>query len=172
MEMFTLKGKLPLKRLSAGVHNEVWALDTTLVAKLFILGDPQARRELTLLQQATDLLPKVSELTPSDGYEHELLVMERLELFEKRNFDHEVRAQMLDRFSQELEQLHQAGWAHGDIRRTTDQGGPWDNVVWTRERIRLIDAGNAVLQDEATFEATRQQDMQDLQALRVWAMKD
>lgn len=170
--MFKVNGKRPVKKLSAGAHNTVWAIDDETVAKQFELGEPQAQRELLALQKAPRLLPKPDQVVPSDGFEFDLLLMERLTVMDKRNFDHEVRAAMLGVFETELFSLHDAGWAHGDIRRIADQGGTWDNVIWTPSGIRLIDAGNAVFGDEPTFAETRRRDLQDLKMFHRWALQD
>ncbi len=162
-----------MKKLSEGFNNQVWLLDPKTVAKVFDLGDPRAKRELKVLKKATNLMPAVNGIVYDDGYNYELLSMERLIVFEKRNFDHETRTEMLRQFRSDLKTLHAAGIAHGDIRRNADvQGGVWDNVIWTADRIRLIDAGNCVLADEATFEETVALDLRNLEAFCKYAMSD
>ena len=159
-----------MKKLSRGFHNEVWAVDGSLVAKVFELGDPGARRELEVLSRVKKLglMPEPLGIWVSDCWEYDLLSMERLRPREIRGFDADERKSMLVEFEKSLQAMHDLGVAHGDIRRTCEIGGEWDNIMWNG-RIRLIDAGSAVFVDEPLFEATVRQDLEDLGFLRAWA---
>ena len=170
--MIKLNGVMLMKKLSRGFHNEVWAVDGSLVAKVFELGDQRARRELLVLERvaSTGLMPAPMEVRASDDWEYELLIMERLRPREVRGFDADERERVLVEFEAGLRAMHDLGVAHGDIRRTCEVGGEWDNVMWN-ESIRLIDAGSAVFVDEPLFEATVKQDLEDLGFLRAWAVQ-
>jgi len=173
--MLTISGRRPMKLLSKGAHAKVWALSTSLVAKEFELGDPTCTREFLLLQevsQVPSLFPKVKERAVSDDYSKEVIIMERLYPLQPRAIEVDVRKEMFEQFSQKIKELHKCGYAHGDLRRNSDIGGEWDNIMPTLEGIRLIDLGNAQRRGEPLFESYVETDLRDLDDLKVWFLTE
>jgi tRNA A-37 threonylcarbamoyl transferase component Bud32 len=151
--------------ISKGDNNSVIALGKDVAAKVFELGGTSGREELYLLETANainGLLVKVRELCPSDDYEHDLLIMERLYPLAKRALSKDERVALGEKFLSQVKELHEAGFAHWDIKRpsTIRHGGPWDNVIITREAVRLIDCGISVLSDHPEFEEACEHDIE------------
>lgn len=156
-------GKSMYDVLSKGDNATVIALSNTQVAKLFSLGNVCAKQEYHLLQQANkinNLLVKVIEQKYSDDYNYELLIMERLRIEQYRSFSILERKSMLNEFNSSLSQLHDNGFAHGDIKRpnTFINGNLWDNICTTYNGIRLIDVGCSVINTDSLFESKVKQD--------------
>ncbi|MEY3241100.1 MAG: hypothetical protein RIR11_2538 [Bacteroidota bacterium] len=116
-------------------------------------GGPTIQKETMALIQANlinDLMPKFIRLQPwqlDDGTTHEMLVMERLLPLPIHHFEYSVRLEMLKRFEQQIEELHQNNFVHGDFQRPTtvfnrgDQKWMYKNIVQTEQGLRLLDAG-------------------------------
>lgn len=120
-----------------------------------ILGDsePTWEKELANLVYANtinDLLPKFIRRqiwTDENQKEHSMIVMERLYPLPHYHFAPEIRAEMLKTFKQKLEELHDKGFAHGDVMRPTTyftrNNYQWmfGNVIQTTDGLRMIDTG-------------------------------
>ncbi len=116
-------------------------------------GGPTIQKEMVSLIRANlinDLMPKFIRLQPwqlDDGTTHEMLVMERLYPLPIHHFERSVRLEMLERFEQQIEELHESHFVHGDIQRPTtvfnrgDQKWMFKNIVQTERGLRLLDAG-------------------------------
>ena len=150
--------------LSKGDNNTVIALSKDTAAKLFKLGNVQAKHEYNLLSLANkinNLLVTGKSLEYSEDYNYELLSMERLRVEQYRSFSISERNNMLTEFGMKLSELHKSGFAHGDIKRpdTFINGTLWDNICPTINGIKLIDVGCASLSDDSLFERKVKQDM-------------
>ena len=138
--------------LSRGSNNVVIALSKAEVGKIFT---PGSRVEVTTeagnLQYANkinDLLVKYIRID-IDG-ENEVLVMERLNIFEPRSFEKDIRETIYSVFIDKLNELRKHGFCHRHIKRPSGFGGrPYDNIVLTAEGIRLIDAGISAIRDSS-----------------------
>ncbi len=151
--------------LSKGDNNTVIALSKLQVAKVFDLGSTQIKEEFKLLQIANkinNLLVKVDSCQFSEDYKYELLIMERLRVEEYRCFSYKEKQEMLYQFKTELQQLHNLGFVHGDIKRPEiiRNGKHWDNIVCTQEGIRLIDVGCASTLDNCLFSSKVKKDLE------------
>jgi len=150
--------------LSEGEHNQVIVLEQTRVAKLFKLGDPQAREELRLMQaanQINNLVVVGYEVVPSSDYVYDFLVMERLKAVHSRCIQLSERVDMVHKAHIELKELHQNGFAHWDIKRPENisKGCTWDNVMVTQQGIRLIDTGLSVTDEYPEFQEAVEDDL-------------
>lgn len=142
--------------ISEGDNNKVIKWEEGTVAKLFDLGNKQAKAELELLQAANKvntLLVKGIRTTYSPCYNYEMVVMERLIVLDKRTLSLSEKKVLINTFKLQLGELHNKGFVHGDIKRpaTYQRGDIWDNVCITPDGIRLIDVGCSSL--NATPEA-------------------
>ncbi len=92
------------------------------------------RVEITHLQFANsinDLVVRFIHVDVHDNYE--ILVMERLIGYEARSIDIIERAQMYERFLKQMRELHENGFVHQYIYRTSDLGGnSYDNIILTK----------------------------------------
>lgn len=162
-------GKNMFDVISSGDNNTVIKWQEGTVAKLFKLGNKQADKELKLLQFANKinrLLVTGLSVTFSSCYKYELLVMERLEILDKRSLSNSERKEYLSSFKSQLQELHLAGFSHGDIKRplTFKKGSLWDNVCVTPTGLRLIDVGCSSLNSSS---AQIQEDLRDLNEFEV-----
>jgi serine/threonine protein kinase len=79
----------------------------------------------------------------------EMLVMERILPLDFRAYEVEVRQLWLDIFEDELKQLHRAGFVHRDLKRPSNIGGlAFDNILLTKQGLRLIDVGISALRKQ------------------------
>lgn len=89
-----------------------------------------------------------------------------------RAYEHEKRELWLDVFESELRELHQAGFAHRDLRRPSDIPGlTFDNIFLTQTGLRLIDVGISALRSqvgERLFERFVQQEMDEIEQFRTF----
>jgi len=132
--------------ISEGDNNTVIKWQDNTVAKLFKLGNKQAHAELELLQLANlinDLVVKAITIEHSPCYIYDMLLMERLTILDKRTLSLSERKSLLSKFKSQLDELHQLGFVHGDIKRPLihKKGDIWDNICITPNGIRLIDVG-------------------------------
>ena len=75
--------------------------------------------------------------------------MERLKPMDFRACEVEIRELWLDVFEDELNQLHQAGFVHRDLKRPSGIGGLYyDNILLTDTGLRLIDVGISALKEK------------------------
>ena len=149
-----IKKRYP-RTLSSGANNTVIALSDNEVGKIFT-GDTRSdigseSEKLQFANGVNGLLARFIRLDDF-GDEGEMLVMERLYPMDFRAFEYEKRELLVEVFEDELLQLHQAGFAHRDIRRPSDMPGfRFDNVFMTQSGIRLIDVGISALKSQVGF---------------------
>ena len=141
------------KTLSTGIHNTVIALSETEAAKLFdkdTRSDIGSEAEKMKFANAVNgLVVKFLRLDYDEEKKREMLVMERLYPIDFRAFEIEKRELWMDVFEDELKELHQAGFAHRDIKRPSDAGGmAFDNIFLTYNGLRLIDVGISALRTQ------------------------
>lgn len=140
-------------RLSSGANNIVIALSDTEVAKLFV-GDTRSdigseAEKMKFANGINDLVVRFVRLDYNEALNAEMLVMERLKPMDFRAYEVSVRELWLDVFEDELTQLHQAGFAHRDIKRPSGIGGlAFDNILLTDTGLRLIDVGISALREQ------------------------
>src|SRR5690606_8437614 len=137
------KSKYP-KELSRGTNNVVIALSKTEAGKIFT---PESRVEISVEAENMRYANKINDLVVKfiridiEG-ENQILVMERLNIFEPRSFEVEVRETMYSVFMDKLIELHKNGFVHRDLKRPSGYGGrPFDNIVVTSDVTRLIVVG-------------------------------
>jgi len=137
-------------QLSYGANNLVVALSDTEVAKIF-RGDTRSdigseAEKLKAANNVNDLLARFLRLDYDDQHEWDMLIMERLYPLDFRGLEVVKRELLLDVFTDELRQLHRAGFVHRDIQRPSGQPGErYDNVFLTNGGLRLIDVGMSAL---------------------------
>ncbi len=160
------------RQLSAGSEAVVVALSDTEAGKLFPDGTA-ATAEAETLQAANAVNGLLVRLLRLDTYEptsSAVLVLERLRPLDFRAVEVERRSAYLEVFTDELEELHAAGFVHGHLQREAGFGsGEWDNILLTDTGLRLIDTGRAVLRDatdEAAFDAALQAERTAVEAFR------
>jgi len=141
------------RRLSSGANNIVLALTQTEVAKLYVedtrsdLGSEAEKMKYA--NKVNGLVCNFIRLDFDETLKAEMLVMERIYPIDYRAYEVEKRDIWFDVFKDELEQLHNAGFVHRDIRRPSDQGGlHFDNILLTEQGIRLIDVGISYLKEQ------------------------
>lgn len=141
------------RTLSTGAHNTVIALSETEVAKLYV-GDTRSdigseAEKMRFANEINNLVVRFIRLDVNDELSADMLIMERLYPLDFRAYEHERRLLWLDVFEDELRQLHEAGFAHRDLRRPSNTGGmPYDNVFLTQTGLRLIDVGISALREQ------------------------
>lgn len=136
--------------LSRGYNNVVVALSLQEEDKVFnSKSRTSIAEEITCLQFANLINDLVVRFTRVDVHgNNEILVMERLIGYKSCSIDIIERAQMYERFRKQMSELHENGFVHRHIYRTSDQGGnPCDDIILTKEGIRLVDAGDSVIRD-------------------------
>lgn len=144
--------------LSRGMNNVVIAISLTEAGKIFT---PESRVEIAVEKNNMVYANKINDLVVKfiriemEG-PNQILVMERLNIFEPRSIEIEIRNAMYNVFVEKLKELHKHGFCHRDIRHHSGFGGrPFDNVVVTDLGIRLIDVGISALKEltgETLFE--------------------
>ncbi len=141
------------RRLSSGANNMVVALTSTEAAKLYIedtrsdLGSEAEKMKYA--NRINGLVCRFIRLDVDENIGAEMLVMERIYPIDYRAYEVEKRVLWFDVFSDELSQLHRAGFVHRDIKRPSGQGGlVFDNVLLTESGLRLIDVGIAYLKNQ------------------------
>ena len=162
------------KTLSQGANNTVIALSATEVAKLFTedtRSDIGSEAEkMKYANQINALVVRFVRLDLDEARKWEMLVMERLYPLDFRTYEYEARVLQMDVFEEELKQLHEAGFAHRDIRRPSSESGEvFDNIFLTAQGIRLIDVGISALRStvgEKLFSLYVAQEQEELAAFR------
>lgn len=140
-------------QLSYGANNVVVALSDTEVAKIF-RGDTRSdigseAEKMKFANGINSLIVKFIRLDYDEANEWDMLVMERLYPQDFRSIEIEKRELLLDVFSDELTELHKAGFVHRDLCRPSDQGGErYDNIFLTEKGLRLIDVGISALRSQ------------------------
>jgi len=163
------------RTLSSGANNTVIALSETEVGKIFT-GDTRSdigseAEKMKFANTVNGLVVKFIRLDVF-GADGEMLVMERLFPMDFRAYEFERRELLLDVFEDELRQLHQAGFAHRDLRRPSDMPGlTFDNIFLTPTGIRLIDVGISALKTqvgEQLFERFIEQEIKEFELFRTF----
>lgn len=162
------------KTLSQGANNTVIALSPTEVAKLFTedtrsdIGSEAEKMQFA--NQINGLVVTFGRLDLDEAKGWEMLVMERLYPLDFRTYEYEARTLQLDVFSEELHQLHEAGFAHRDLRRPSSEAGEvFDNIFLTERGIRLIDVGISALREavgDKLFRMYVAQEQKELEAFK------
>jgi len=146
--------------LSQGENGQVVVVNDKEVAKIFELGG--SKKEAMLMRTANSINSLVVKLLRVDTipeYSNELMVMERLYPLQYRAISVPERERMFEVFLTQLKELHAAGWAHGDIKRPEWTSEWWDNIVLTKEGIRLIDTGSSATREDFYFEGWCERDI-------------
>jgi serine/threonine protein kinase len=77
-----------------------------------------------------------------------------------------MREIWFDVFEDQLQELHQKGFVHNDLKRpSTISGDKFDNIMLTQQGIRLIDADLSILQHqvgEKFFQAYIENELKEL----------
>jgi serine/threonine protein kinase len=146
-----MKKRYP-RTLSSGANNTVIAISETEAGKLFT-NDTRSEigSEAAKMQFANSINQLVVKFIRLDELNDvaELLVMERLYPMDFRAYEQEKRELWLSVMEDELEQLHQSGFVHRDIRRPSDMPGmTFDNIFLTSQGLRLIDVGISALKSQ------------------------
>ena len=140
------------RELSRGSNNVVIALSKTEAGKVFT---PESRVEISVEASNMKYANKINDLVVKFiridiENDNQILIMERLNIFEPRSFEIETREVMYRIFLEKLKELHKNGFVHRDIKRPFGFGGkPFDNLIFTSEGIRLIDVGISALKENA-----------------------
>ena len=158
------------RQLSRGANNAVIALSETEVGKLFSAdtrSDIGSEAEkMRFANEVNGLVAKFSRLEINDALQADMLVMERLYPLDFRAHEVEMRESWLDVFTDELQELHAAGFVHHDVQRPSNLPGErFDNILLTAQGLRLIDVGISVLRrqvGESFFNAYVQRELTEL----------
>ncbi len=167
------------RQLSYGANNPVIALTETEVGKLFTedtRSDIGSEAEkMRFANQVNGLVSRFIRLERNEAIMANMLVMERIYAIDFRSFEIEMREIWLDVFIDELHQLHQEGFAHCDLCRPSGTPGErYDNILLTREGLRLIDVGISVLRHqvgEKFFDAYVRQELKEIEEFREYFLR-
>ncbi len=158
------------RQLSRGANNAVIALSATEVGKLFSAdtrSDIGSEAEkMRFANEVNGLVVKFNRLQINETLQADMLVMERLYPLDFRAHEVEMREIWLDVFTDELRELHAAGFVHHDVQRPSNLPGErFDNILLTAQGLRLIDVGISVLRrqvGEAFFSVYVQRELEEL----------
>lgn len=156
-------------RLSSGFFGTVYAVSAKVVAKAFEPGYDSHLVELDnglAANRVNSLMPQY--LGTVEDSSTALVLMERLYPLQARALSIKERETFLDTFLQQVEELHIMGITHGDIKRPNET---WDNIILTKDGIRLIDAGS--MGDDyntLSFEMNKAKDLRDVAAYATWLL--
>lgn len=159
--------------LSCGFNAAVVAISDKMVAKVFSCGDSEADWELSsgkLANSINGLMPKYLGLQSTPGYEFDLVVMERLYPMQARAFSIEERKAMGAEFIRQVDELHNGGFCHMDIKRPVT-GAEWDNIILTPDGIRLIDTGCSIDNTHPDFDDECLLDKDHAREFVEWLLK-
>ena len=141
------------RKLSSGANNTVIVLNENEVAKLFT-GDTRSdigseAEKMKFANEINGLVTKFLRLEYNEVLNAEMLVMERIYPIDFRSYEIEIRELWLDVFEDEINQLHNAGFVHRDLRRPSNIGGlAFDNILLTNTGLRLIDVGISAIKSQ------------------------
>jgi len=162
------------RTLSTGANNMAIALSETEVGKLFT-GDTRSdigseAEKMKFANSINGLVVKFIRLDINEEMNSDMLVMERLYPLDFRAYEFSRRELWMDVFEDELEQLHEAGFVHRDLRRPSEMAGfPFDNIFLTEKGIRLIDVGISALRSqvgERLYERFLKEELEELKAFK------
>ena len=162
------------RQLSRGQNNPVIAISETEVAKLFT-GDTRSdigseSEKMQYANAVNGLVVKFIRLDRDETNDWDMLVMERLYPLDYRSYEVEKRELWFDVFASELQQLHEAGFVHRDLRRPSDiSGEKFDNIFLTETGLRLIDVGISFIRSRVgtkIFEAAREKELEELEQFK------
>jgi tRNA A-37 threonylcarbamoyl transferase component Bud32 len=117
-----------------------------LVAKVFF-NRKSAQKEYNALKfaaQVNNLLCSPVELI--DYLDFQLLILERLKPVSWSEISN--KKDLVDKAKLQLKQLHEAGFTHNDIKRPLGCSDLWNNIIVSKEGIRLVDVGEAYIYDK------------------------
>ena len=164
------------QQLSVGHNNVVVALSPTEVGKIFT---PDSRVEISVEAENMKYANKINNLVVKfsrvdfEG-DNQVLVMERLKIFDFRNFDQESRETMFNSLIERIKELHKRGFVHRDIRRPAAYGGDaYDNIIITEEGFRLIDVGISATRERAgdkLFDQYVKTELKDLEVFKEYLL--
>ncbi len=141
------------RKLSSGANNTVIVISETEVGKLFI-GDTRSdigseAAKMQFANAVNNLVVHFKRLDFNEQIKAEMLVMERIYPIDFRSYEVEIRELWLDVFTDEIKQLHKAGFVHRDLKRPSNIAGlAFDNILLTQNGLRLIDVGISALQTQ------------------------
>ncbi len=158
------------RQLSQGANNAVIALSETEVGKIFsqdTRSDIGSEAEkMRFANGVNGLVVKFNRLEINETLSADMLVMERIYPLDFRAYEVEMREIWLDVFTDELRELHAAGFAHHYLQRPSNLPGErFDNILLTAQGLRLIDVGISVLRrqvGESFFNAYVQRELEEL----------
>lgn len=141
------------RRLSSGANNTVIVLSDSEVGKLFIddtRSDIGSEAEKMKFANAiNNLVVKFIRLEYNEALNAEILVMERIQPIDYRAYEFEIRELWFDMFQDEINALHNSGFVHRDIKRSSNIGGlQFDNILLTTQGLRLIDVGISAIKSQ------------------------
>ena len=164
------------QQLSQGHNNMVVAISPTEVGKIFT---PNSRVEISAEAENMKYANRVNNLVVKfiridiDG-DNQILIMERLKLFDFRQFETEVRESMYNVLLEKINELHKKGFVHRDLRRPSSTGGDaYDNIIQTDEGFRLIDVGISATRERAgdkLFDQYMRTELKDLDEFREYIL--
>lgn len=162
--------KISPRQLSSGTEAVVVALSDTEAGKMYQEA-ADAAAEAARLEFANGVNGLLVRLIRQDQFEsHAVLVLERLYPMDFRSIEVDKRKALVEVLSDELRELHEAGFVHNHLQREAGfTSGKWDNILLTEGSLRLIDAGRSLLRnetDEATFDAAVVAELQALDLFR------
>ncbi|MEI7582204.1 hypothetical protein [Runella sp.] len=164
------------RKLSSGANNTVIVLSDTEVAKLFT-GDTcsdigSEAEKMKFANAVNELIVKFVRLDYNEELQAEMLVMERLRPMDYCAYEVEIRELWLDVFEDELYALHQAGFVHRHLIRSSDSGGlAFDNILLTEQGLRLIDVGISALRSQVgnvIFKKYVEIELQEMKIFRTY----
>jgi tRNA A-37 threonylcarbamoyl transferase component Bud32 len=164
------------QQLSQGHNNIVIAISPTEVGKLFT---PNSRVEISAEAENMKYANRINNLVVKfiridiDG-DNQILIMERLKLFDFRQFETEIRNSMYSVMYEKLTEMHKKGFVHRDIRRPSSTGGDaYDNIIQTEEGFRFIDVGISATRERAgdkLFEQYVRTELKDIEQFKEYLL--
>ncbi|MDR3628388.1 MAG: serine/threonine-protein kinase [Ignavibacteriaceae bacterium] len=164
------------QQLSQGHNNMVVAISPTEVGKIFT---PDSRVEISAEAENMKYANKINNLVVKFiridiDNDNQILVMERLKLFDFRQFETELRDSMFNAFLEKIKELHRKGFVHRDLRRPSSTGGDaYDNIIQTEEGFRLIDVGISASRERAgdkLFDQYVRTELKDLEHFKEYLL--
>jgi len=164
------------QQLSMGHNNVVVAISPTEVGKIFT---PDSRVEISSEAENMKYANKINNLVVKFiridiDNDSQILIMERLKLFDVRQFETELRDSMYSTLLEKMKELHKKGFVHRDIRRPSSTGGDaYDNIIQTDEGFRLIDVGISATRErvgDKLFDQYVRTELKDLDHFRDYLL--